>query len=316
MAAPNGFDNAAYVSDRTPQATESSHNNLSANMWNEMKDKSHDSQKGPGDNAESQPPSSIEFTNIYGNDIYPTPDYPSESPLKLTSAPKPENFGPIAEPPKGPNDLNRLEDLNRYADKHFDKIDADGDGHMSSDELDKYLEDKNLTGEDRKAVEILKKRQDNIEGLSDDEFGPENDGITKKDLQALADLGSTQHEAQDMYSYVKDNMSKLDKDGDGLLNRQELEDAIRDTKEGSKERKILEKIHANYDDLQSSYDDEFGFDNDGVSVNDLLRNASSGAAGWTETGILMEIESDLMRHWLNKEADRTNDPSLRLPELD
>lgn len=313
MAAPNGYD-AAYVNDRSPQTTDnSSHNNLSSNMWNEMRDKPS---AKPGDNSKAQPPSSIEFTNdIYGGDNYPTPYYPPmESTVRLTSEPKKITYE-RAKPPVGPNDLNRLEDLKRYADKHFDKIDADGNGHMSADELDKYLEDKNLKGEDRKAVEILKKRQDNIESLSDDEFGPENDGITKNDLETMSELGATQHEAQDMYGYVKKNISTLDRDGDGLLNKQELDEAIKGTKEGSEDRKLLEKIRDKYDDLQSSYDDEFGFDNDGVSVNDLLRHASSGAAGWTETGILMEIESDLMRHWLNKEADRSNDEALRLPEL-
>lgn len=280
-------------------------------MWNEMKNESYSPKAG--DKSKAQPPSSIEFNNdIYGNDSYPTPYYPTESQVKLTS----ERAKPVEiKPLKGPDDLNHLEDLRRYADKHFDKIDADGDGYMSSDEMDKYLEDKNLTGEDRKAVEILKKRQDGIETLSNDECGPENDGITKKDLEAMSEVGATQHEAQDMYGYLKDNMTKLDKDGDGLVNKDELDEAIRAAGEGSHDKKMLNKIRDKYDDLQSSYDDEFGFDNDGVSVNDLLRHASSGAAGWTETGILMDIESDLMRHWLSKEADRTGDESLRLPEL-
>lgn len=315
MAVPHAFDDSTDLSDRAPQAADNSHSNLSANMWDSMKNDSN-GLRSPSDTSSHANESEIVFTNdIYGNDPYGVP----ESTVRLTStpaprgdraAPKPADNCPI-EPVQDLGPLNYVEDLQKYADKNFDKIDSDQDGSLSEKELDEALKDECLTGEDRKAIEILQKHRHGFEDLSDDEFGPENDGITRNDLGEFGKIAAKQGEAEDMYSYAKKNMSKLDRDGDGQLNQKELDEAINACDPDSEAKRLLERMKEQYEELQSSSNDEWGFDNDGISVDDLLRNASSEAVGWDETGFLMDVSSDVMKHWLNRQADLYKDESLR-----
>jgi hypothetical protein len=145
----------------------------------------------------------------------------------------------------------------------------------------------------------LQKHSSDIEELSNDEFGDENDGISKADMQQFDDLSTKYTEAGSMYSYLKDNISKVDTDGDGFASSEEISKRIDSLDARSDERKILENMRDHYDEMQSATNDEWGFDNSGISVEDSLRHASSNAAGFDETGLLMDVKSDLMRYWLD-----------------
>jgi hypothetical protein len=76
----------------------------------------------------------------------------------------------------------------------FARIDADKDGFLTGSELNKALHSDSFKGEDAAVVAAMIDRVSDLEDLSDDEFGIENDGVTKADLAAFEKLdksGST-----------------------------------------------------------------------------------------------------------------------------
>ena len=61
---------------------------------------------------------------------------------------------------------------------------AGSDGYLSDDELDQLMSDPAITGEDAAAMAVIHRYNSDLEDLSDDELGIENDGLTLADLAA------------------------------------------------------------------------------------------------------------------------------------
>ncbi len=186
-------------------------------------------------------------------------------------------------------------DFRERAEKLFDRVDTDGDGSLSSAELEAAAKDDKLVGHDHKAVELLQKYQDDIEELSDDECGDENDGITKSDLTEFGNAVDVHREAMSMYSFGKEHFAKLDGNGDGVLSSEELDQAIDSLSANSQQRETLEKMREKFDDIKVSRNDEWGFES-GITEADLLRYSSSEAAGWDETGLISDIWIELSKY--------------------
>lgn len=291
MAVPRGDLDNYQINDNASRPAEGPPSDLSANTWKDMRKSETSSTR------EAQP--AVDYLDFNTN-IYGTADS-----VRLTSAPPrgadSNNSCPEELPPHPGQKLDRLKDLNDYADKVFDRVDADKDGFLSNDEFETALKDSCLQGEDRKAIEILQKRQDEIEELSNDELGDENDGITRADLKEFRDLSERYQDASDMSLYGREKFDSADTDKDGFLNVCELDQAIKSAAPNSAEKQLLEKMRADYERLQGASNDEWGFDNSGISKEDLTYNAMSEAVGWDESGFMMDVSSDLMRHWLDKQ---------------
>lgn len=75
------------------------------------------------------------------------------------------------------------------AEKQLPAWDLDKDGFLSRAELEKVAQDPNVKGLDAAVLMSLLGNLDEIQGLSNDEYGFENDGITSKDLGELRKLG-------------------------------------------------------------------------------------------------------------------------------
>lgn len=91
-----------------------------------------------------------------------------------------ESRGPSEEPLPAP-----VEGEDRFVDRaieNFDAWDTDDNGHLSESEVAAAVNDSDNTGGDAAAAAALHHRQDEIEELSDDEWGDENDGVTLRDL--------------------------------------------------------------------------------------------------------------------------------------
>ncbi|MEQ8277301.1 MAG: C2 family cysteine protease [Deltaproteobacteria bacterium] len=91
-----------------------------------------------------------------------------------------ESRGPSEEPLPAP-----VEGEDRFVDRaieNFDAWDTDDNGHLSESEVAAAVNDSDNTGSDAAAAAALHHRQDEIEELSDDEWGDENDGVTLRDL--------------------------------------------------------------------------------------------------------------------------------------
>lgn len=72
----------------------------------------------------------------------------------------------------------------------FPVIDTDHDGFVSGSEIDDSITHRAIRGENAAAVAVLKRLQAELEELSDDEWGDENDGVTLADLTAYERTGS------------------------------------------------------------------------------------------------------------------------------
>lgn len=66
--------------------------------------------------------------------------------------------------------------------ERFDDIDADGDGFISREEVDRACADHTFDGPHAASLATLRKVLHELEDLSDDEVGWENDGVTRADL--------------------------------------------------------------------------------------------------------------------------------------
>ncbi len=73
----------------------------------------------------------------------------------------------------------------RFVDRalsNFDDWDADSNGYLSDSEIASAVNDSGNTGADASAAAALHHNQGNLEELSNDEWGDEDDGVTKRDL--------------------------------------------------------------------------------------------------------------------------------------
>jgi hypothetical protein len=68
--------------------------------------------------------------------------------------------------------------------KRFKDWDKDGNKFLSVEEIDRAMLDSSYKGNDAAALATLKARVSELQSLSDDEIGPENDGLSENDLAA------------------------------------------------------------------------------------------------------------------------------------
>lgn len=164
-----------------------------------------------------------------------------------------------------------------YAEKNFAKLDGDKDGHITEGEIDQYMtaNKDSVSPEDLANLRALKAKVSEVEELSNDEFGDENDGITKKDI-------AMSKERIDALAYGKENFDKLDGNGDGYVTAEDIDAYIKARGDVSpEEKKKLEYLKKEADDLQDYHNDEWGFENDGITKGDLadaLTELGSGSA--------------------------------------
>lgn len=77
---------------------------------------------------------------------------------------------------------NDAAEMQGFVNKNFDDIDTDGDkGYISREELEAYKE---KHPEHAQVVDKLLDKYNEIQNSHNDEWGYENDGITKKDIDA------------------------------------------------------------------------------------------------------------------------------------
>lgn len=91
---------------------------------------------------------------------------------------------PAAAPAPPPPTQNRLADRASFGNvvrQGFGDWDADSNGHLTQVELRSRMERGGLGPDQAAALEALNGRVDSVQGLSNDEFGRENDGVTVKD---------------------------------------------------------------------------------------------------------------------------------------
>jgi hypothetical protein len=168
-------------------------------------------------------------------------------------------------------------EFGEYATKMFDDLDSDKDGFLSKSELSDAVMNSKYTGKDAQAIAALYRAQDRLEELSNDEFGDENDGISRADLQAFGKIEEegAQHSAASYRasSWLSGNdntmFKQLDSDGNSFLALDEINTALQSENLGETDRKNLEFLRDNYSVLMGAHDDEWGIENNGIHLKDF-----------------------------------------------
>ncbi|MBS1957814.1 MAG: LysM peptidoglycan-binding domain-containing protein, partial [Cyanobacteria bacterium SZAS-4] len=175
-----------------------------------------------------------------------------------------------------------------YAQKHFDRLDGDGNGHITKDEIDAYVKangDK-LSPEDRAALETLKKNYSKIEDYSNDEWGFENDGITRHDLiegrkkEGTENLNtgakdnspvSAYGDLRPALDYAQKNFDKLDADKNGYISEKDIDKYIEDNKGklSIEELQNLRALKQSISKIEDVNNDEWGPETKGMSKKDI-----------------------------------------------
>lgn len=155
--------------------------------------------------------------------------------------------------------------------RRFSEIDKDGNNKVNRKEIEKYLNEhqKDLSADEVRALDTLAKNASKIEGLVDDEKGPENSGMSRRDLEKLNQL---QNMSARMYN--SGMFQDLDRDRNAFLSKKEITEALTTRNLTPEQRMTLEFLQQNIKILQKATDDEKGFENNGVSNADLRFYAS------------------------------------------
>jgi len=122
---------------------------------------------------------------------------------------------------------------------NFDKLDKDRDNFLTKDELQSAAADPNSPANLQLALEAFAPAVKRVQAISNDEFGRDNDGVTKRDLKLLNQdlprykeiLGTIEdlRPGQDVTSkrvfgaLLNSRFDKIDDDKDGTLSRLEIE---------------------------------------------------------------------------------------------
>ncbi|MCA9801382.1 MAG: hypothetical protein KC777_05320, partial [Cyanobacteria bacterium HKST-UBA02] len=205
---------------------------------------------------------------------------------------------PGAEPYKAPAKVRdgrvSKEDFADEATKMFDTLDTDKNGFLNEKELAAAVESDQYNGKQAQIVAALYRAQHGLEELSNDEWFDENDGVTCKDLAEFKTLQETDTKDREKPLKVRtwlesdDRFKNLDTDGNEYLSRSEIDKALAAADLSETDRTNLEFLKANYSKLEDAHDDEFGWENNGITMKDLDYYGDNTVA---------KVSSTLFRTW-------------------
>lgn len=84
----------------------------------------------------------------------------------------------------------KAEDMKEHFRDNFKQLDKNKDGFVDEDEIDRAMNDPDYKGKDAQMIAVMKEHRKEIQNLSDDEVGFENDGITKADMDRLSKIAA------------------------------------------------------------------------------------------------------------------------------
>jgi len=121
---------------------------------------------------------------------------------------------PVADAPQAPVIKATASDLARLFANNFDRLDSDGDGFVSEAEIDRAMASSKFKGVDALLVDVLKRHRRELQSLSNDEWGPETNGVSRADMkefEALCRSGSKVELVQDVDKTLQRAQQSLDR---------------------------------------------------------------------------------------------------------
>lgn len=286
--APQG-DSELFEASRKSEV-ESHSSDLSVDAWSKMFPNSFQRTEN-----QSPPPQTLDMSG----DIYVTS---GAKPTPTETDPSNKDACPKEDVVSRPTGMRTATDFLENAKKMFDRIDSDRDGYLTDDELDMALRQPCLTADDRKTLEILRKWSSSLEELSNDEVGDEDDGITRDDLKEFGEVLYTHKKAMAFEQLAKEQFDLIDKDQDGFIDRDELEEAYRNPnpKLSKEDRFAIEEMRRDFGNLEDISNDELGPENDGITKDDL-KGYNMEKLDSNEWGVSFGISGDVFRYTMEKE---------------
>lgn len=190
----------------------------------------------------------------------------------------------------------------------FDKIDEDHDGFLSKKELGKAVSEKKFQGQEAQVVATMYNNIVKLQELSDDEIFTDDDGITKKDLEAFDRLDAKKRREVTGLSgcdlFIRNGFAAADKDHDGFLTRSEAIQALGNKNLTADERRILSHIRDNVGEIEEASDDEWFWENDGVTKKDLEAHFNN----WSRDGSEAKLTGALS--WIIQRTSKSQQPDI------
>lgn len=255
------------------------------------------------------------------------PETPSATPSKVTfDANPPATTGEPSEAaatraleslharqiaPQGPFAQSRSmllpTELREAGEAVFARVDRDGDGFLSRAELGGALRDRSYTGQESQAIAALYNRGDEIQKLSNDEWGWERSGVSRADLESFDRIAHEQAGSGAAAGYGLQSFGKLDSNGDGVISRQELKSASDPSRVND-----LQHLVQHFDRIKDSHRDFRILGESGITRADLEAYQRSWNGDWSnersdDSKLVSKVGSDT--YSVSRSQSRTN-PSL------
>jgi Ca2+-binding EF-hand superfamily protein len=153
----------------------------------------------------------------------------------------------------------------------FGELDINHNGYLTRAELGKAVEDHRYEGADAQVVAGLfnAKSFNGLVNVSKDQQGKET-ALSRKDVEMMDIMERSEplQTADAMVPWATKNFAILDLDNNGFIDFSELDD-LQKVSEDPKLNKQIELLKENYDVLQNAHNDEYFWENDGITRSDL-----------------------------------------------
>jgi len=179
-------------------------------------------------------------------------------------------------------------DLKPLFQKNFSRLDKDGDGVVTFDEINAAVADKSFTGQDAQMVAALKASYKEIERLHDlsvkdvvlTSLLPEtalladrDHGISMNEMLKFDELQrkvrAESNRIASLECFRQSSFARVDADGNGFITKEEIEGALSDRRTTEADRQALELMRSRFDAIQSASNDEWGPERSGITRQDL-----------------------------------------------
>jgi hypothetical protein len=153
----------------------------------------------------------------------------------------------------------------------FTEMDQSKDGFLSRREVASAVQNRKYTGADAQVIAGIfdAKAFNALANVSEDQPGPET-YLSRRDIQQMEVIQKSPARGVDqIIDWTWKNFDRLDTDKNGFIHSSELDRIANDKGTGSNDKIMANTVKQLYETLQTSSDDEWFWENDGITKSDI-----------------------------------------------